>query len=214
MLKDYGHDEMSCARVFDWHHHFKERTLSIKSDEHPRKSSIRRKAEMVKKMNRKSIIRELCDKVDISIRVMSSHSYRRFGGEMRCSQICFMDSNAKAGVLDDHSNWFASIYRNWWGLFENQQVTKYEEVLIITKIKKVQQVQCKFSVAHAFSFFFFLKDIIHHECAEKDQIVHHHHQLVPLARISLTVSRYLSLSSIASGRSSGLHPISAQSCCM
>ena len=42
----------------------------------------------------------------------------------------------------------------------------------------------------------------------------HHHQVVPLARISLTLSRHFSLSFIASGRSSGLHPISSQSCCM
>ena len=41
---------------------------------------------------------------------------------------------------------------------------------------------------------------------------HHHH--VPPARISLTLSRHFSLSFIASGRSSGLHSISSQSCCM
>ena len=35
-----------------------------------------------------------------------------------------------------------------------------------------------------------------------------------LARISLTLSRYFSLSFIASGRSSGLHPVSSQSCWM
>ena len=40
----------------------------------------------------------------------------------------------------------------------------------------------------------------------------HHH--VPLARISLTLSHYFFLSFIASGRSSGLHPVSSQSCCM
>ena len=34
------------------------------------------------------------------------------------------------------------------------------------------------------------------------------------AQISLTLSRNPSLSSIASGRSSGIHPVSAQSCCM
>ena len=34
------------------------------------------------------------------------------------------------------------------------------------------------------------------------------------ARISLTLSRHFSLSFIASGRSSGLHPVSSQSCCM
>ena len=37
---------------------------------------------------------------------------------------------------------------------------------------------------------------------------------MPLARISLTLSRHFSLSLIASGRSSGLHPVSSHSCCM
>ena len=41
------------------------------------------------------------------------------------------------------------------------------------------------------------------------------HQHVALsALISLILAGHLSLSSIASGRSSGLHPASAQSCCM
>ena len=43
---------------------------------------------------------------------------------------------------------------------------------------------------------------------------HHHHHDVPLARISLTLSRYFSLSFIASGRYSGLHPVSSHSCWM
>ena len=43
---------------------------------------------------------------------------------------------------------------------------------------------------------------------------HHHHHVMPLARISLTLSRHFSLSFIASGRSSGLHPIPSHSCCM
>ena len=43
---------------------------------------------------------------------------------------------------------------------------------------------------------------------------HHHHHVVPLARIYLTLSRHFSLSFIASGRSSELHPISSHSCCM
>ena len=38
--------------------------------------------------------------------------------------------------------------------------------------------------------------------------------IVPLARISLTLSRHFSLSFILSGRSSGLHPVSSHSCCM
>ena len=40
---------------------------------------------------------------------------------------------------------------------------------------------------------------------------HHHHHVMSSARISLTLSLHPSLSSI---RSSGLHPVSAQSCCM
>ena len=42
----------------------------------------------------------------------------------------------------------------------------------------------------------------------------HHHHITPSARISLTLSFHPSRSSIASGLSSGLHPVSAQSCCM
>ena len=47
-----------------------------------------------------------------------------------------------------------------------------------------------------------------------DIYYHHHHHVVPLARISLTISRHPSLSFIAFGRSSGLHPVSSHSCCM
>ena len=43
---------------------------------------------------------------------------------------------------------------------------------------------------------------------------HHHHHVVLLARISLTLSRHFSLSFIASGWSSGLHPVSSHNCCM
>ena len=42
----------------------------------------------------------------------------------------------------------------------------------------------------------------------------HHHHVVPLAQISLTLSRHFSLLFITSGRSSGLHPVSSHSCCM
>ena len=40
-------------------------------------------------------------------------------------------------------------------------------------------------------------------------ISHHHDHVVPLPRISLTLSRHFSLSFIASGRSSELHPVSS-----
>ena len=43
---------------------------------------------------------------------------------------------------------------------------------------------------------------------------HHHHRVVPQARISLTVYPHFCLSFIASGRSSGQHPVSSHSCCM
>ena len=43
---------------------------------------------------------------------------------------------------------------------------------------------------------------------------HHYHHVVSPARISLTLSRYFSLSFIASGRSSGIHHVSLHSCCM
>ena len=46
------------------------------------------------------------------------------------------------------------------------------------------------------------------------KIHYHHHHVAPSAWISLTLSHHPSLSSIASGRSSGLHPILAESCCM
>ena len=42
----------------------------------------------------------------------------------------------------------------------------------------------------------------------------YHHHVVPPARISLTLSHQPSFSSIASCMSSGLHPISTQSCCI
>ena len=50
--------------------------------------------------------------------------------------------------------------------------------------------------------------ISHHMCW-----FFHHHHVVPLAWISLTLSRHFSLSFIASGRSSLLHPVSSH-CCM
>ena len=51
-------------------------------------------------------------------------------------------------------------------------------------------------------------------CRSFFHFYHHHHHVVRLARISLTLSLHVSLSFIASGRSSGLHPVSSHSCCM
>ena len=44
--------------------------------------------------------------------------------------------------------------------------------------------------------------------------IYHHHHVLPQARMSLTLSRHFSLSFIASGKSSGLHPVFSHSCCM
>ena len=43
---------------------------------------------------------------------------------------------------------------------------------------------------------------------------HHHHHVVLPAWISLILSRHFSPSFIASGKSSGLHPVSSKCCCM
>ena len=54
--------------------------------------------------------------------------------------------------------------------------------------------------------------ILRHEVTFNE--VHHHHHVVSQARISLTLSLHVSQSFIASGRSSGLHPVSSHSCSM
>ena len=59
-----------------------------------------------------------------------------------------------------------------------------------------------------------LLSIQHYKVKIKGHHHHHHHQVVPLARISLTLSLHFSLSFIASGKYSGLHPVSSHSCCM
>ena len=43
---------------------------------------------------------------------------------------------------------------------------------------------------------------------------HQHHHFVPPARTSLNYSHHFFPTSIASGRSSGLHPVSSHTCCM
>ena len=58
------------------------------------------------------------------------------------------------------------------------------------------------------------KKLLYFKNFSKTVVFSHHHDVVPLARISLTLSCHFSLSFIASGRSSGLHPVSSHSCCM
>ena len=57
----------------------------------------------------------------------------------------------------------------------------------------------------------------HHYCHMLPIIIFfsiHHHHVVLVARISLTLSRHFSLLFIASGRSSGQHPVSSHICWM
>ena len=64
-------------------------------------------------------------------------------------------------------------------------------------------------------FYLIINDHLFYDFKLQIMILHHHHHHVsPSTRISLTLSRHASLSSIASVRSSGLHPVSTQSCCM
>ena len=81
--------------------------------------------------------------------------------------------------------------------------TYYSIHLIVTWLKKsIKEIQLNMSYVWIISS----PDNCNHET--------HHHHVVLLARISLTPSRHFSLSFIASGRSSGLHPVSSHSCCM
>ena len=61
---------------------------------------------------------------------------------------------------------------------------------------------------------YYLTHLLFHYAHTTDEINHHHHHVVLVARISLTLSRHFSLSFIASGRSSGQHPVSSHSCWM
>ena len=58
------------------------------------------------------------------------------------------------------------------------------------------------------------RNLGHHCLTKRANDNHIYHHVVPLAWISLTLSRHFSLSFIASGRSSRLHPVSSHSFCM
>ena len=62
------------------------------------------------------------------------------------------------------------------------------------------------NISNLYALFNTLDSFINHH--------HHHHHDVLVARIYLTLSRHFSLPFIASGRSSGFHPVSSHSCWM
>ena len=65
-------------------------------------------------------------------------------------------------------------------------------------------VHCLIAYQHFLGYYFVNNELSHS----------HHHHIVSPARISLTLSRHFSLSFIASGWSSALHPVSSPSCCV
>ena len=56
--------------------------------------------------------------------------------------------------------------------------------------------------------------LLYHNRTNNNYKGSHHHHVTPQARISLTLSRHFSLPFIASGRSSGHHPVSSHSSCI
>ena len=97
-----------------------------------------------------------------------------------------------------------------------QNMTTWRRNGIIWKTKKKHLFWVLFrSVASIWAFMFLEKlfNGFFHSLYIYVYIYHHHH-VVPPALVSLTLSCHFSLSFIASGRSSGLHPVSSHSCCM
>ena len=88
-------------------------------------------------------------------------------------------------------------------IFQYRPCAKKHSVFYISEILEITWYEQLYNTfIHLFDL---LTVCIHH---------HHHHHVVPLAWISLNLSRHFSLSFIVSGRSSGLHPVSSHSCCM
>ena len=106
--------------------------------------------------------------------------------------------------LDSHLINTPSTNKNCWALLEKSGRTKVKfsyGLLYMDTPVLMGHLKCHYAVQKRIMYYF----NCHH---------HHHHHVVPLARISLTLSRHFSLSFIAFGRSSGLHPVSSHSCCM
>ena len=93
------------------------------------------------------------------------------------------------------------------------------QIIRFPSLKKTIHMRCLYltvgvSVANILDCNFIVNKFQHQSYYYVIIIIIHHHRVVPPARLSLTLSRHFSLSFIASGRSSGLHPVSSHSCCM
>ena len=96
----------------------------------------------------------------------------------------------------DNSAWNCEAYSSFEGV-------SYYHRIVVTKIR---WSLCRNKVETVKTTRYYLSSFTNRD--------HHHHRVVPPAQIFLTLSRHFSLSFIASGRSSGLHPVSSHSCCM
>ena len=98
------------------------------------------------------------------------------------------------------------LYFYVWDCFSKRHYVKKREY--VSQNAKQTKRKCEINYSKWRQFNHFTLHI--HTCIYH----HHHHHVVLLALISLILCCHFSLSFIASGRSSGLHPISSHSCCM
>ena len=104
--------------------------------------------------------------------------------------------------------------------------TKHKELTLSSNIKKCCDHKSTVDLYMRSTFTWVCTGVVFNWCKELINVLspynwylnilvcNQHHHVVPLARIFLTLTLHLSLSFIASGRSSGLHPVSSRSCCM
>ena len=95
-------------------------------------------------------------------------------------------------------------------------ICHYSQILVSWIIPRGAPFSCdaRSIVLISWTTALFFGYMLHHILDRMTKSHHHHHHVVPLARISLTLSRHFSLSFIASGRFSGLRLVSSHSCCM
>ena len=111
--------------------------------------------------------------------------------------------------------------------YKSQRLIKYAEIELLMKTRHPTSISNIFAkylfITHThthtqniFAYYLFITHTHTHTHTHTYIYIYIYiyHHVVPLARISLTLSRHFSLSFIASGRSSGLHPVSSHSCWM
>ena len=125
-------------------------------------------------------------KMLLNASLLNTLSIIRYGSRVKWS-------NPGKGVAPSHTPWCSSYRKGSLRVTLDKRETTY---LFLSKN----------------NYLFTYSNMVSSQSSKKNDD-HHHHHVVPPALISLTLSRHSSLSSIASGRSSGLYPASSQSCC-